>query len=94
MASLPLEGTNCLPQPVESANEVDAQKRDAASSYRPKVQAKNKDIICGRGYHIVNHSGNLNLHLLVNKHREEYLKSKRSDKRKITMHILEMIKST
>lgn len=52
------------------------------------------DIICGRGFHIVNHRGNLNLHLTVNKYRDEYQQSKRSHKTKMIKQILSETKST
>lgn len=61
---------------------------------RSQVQASPKDIICGRGFHIVNHRGNLNLHLIVNNYRELYLSSTRELKAKIIKRILGEIKST
>lgn len=73
----------------------DRSKSSKASPGPSRIIAANPtDIICGRGYHIVNHRGNLNLHLLVNGYREEYLKAKqRSDKTRIIKHVLGELKS-
>ena len=69
-------------------------KSSKASSGPSRIIAANPtDIICGRGFHIVNHRGNLNLHLLVNDYREEYLRSKRTDKTRIIKHVLGELKS-
>ena len=74
--------------PVPSATKTNSP------SQRGIVTADPTDIICGRGLHIVDHRGNLNLHLMVNAYREEYFSSRRSEKRKITKHILDKITST
>ena len=58
------------------------------------LSATHKDILCGRGLHVMNRHGNLNLHLLVNKYRPSYGNSTRQGKAAITRQIVQEIKST
>ena len=58
------------------------------------TSARPEDIVCGRGLHIMNRHGNLNLHLLVDKYRQVYLISTRRDKAAIARNIVQEIKST
>jgi hypothetical protein len=53
-----------------------------------------KDILCGRGLHILNHHGNLQLHLLVNKYRQSYRQSRRHEKSRIIRKIIRETKRT
>ena len=74
--------------PVPSATNTKSAR------HRGIVTADPADIICGRGVHISSNPGNLNLHLMANAYREEYLLSRRCEKRKITKHIRDEITST
>ncbi|CAJ1951358.1 unnamed protein product [Cylindrotheca closterium] len=58
------------------------------------VSGSPRDIICGRGLHIMNHHGNHNLHLIVDRYRQAYLTSTRKDKADITRRIVQHLKST
>ena len=58
------------------------------------VSGSPRDIICGRGLHIMNHHGNHNLHLIVDRYRHTYLTSTRKEKAAITRSIVEQLKST
>lgn len=53
-----------------------------------------RDVLCGRGLHIVNHHGNLQLHLLVNKYRWSYRHSRRQEKSKIIRAIMRETKKS
>eukprot|EP00526_Cylindrotheca_closterium_P019485 CAMPEP_0113640304 /NCGR_PEP_ID=MMETSP0017_2-20120614/21152_1 /TAXON_ID=2856 /ORGANISM="Cylindrotheca closterium" /LENGTH=227 /DNA_ID=CAMNT_0000551577 /DNA_START=60 /DNA_END=743 /DNA_ORIENTATION=- /assembly_acc=CAM_ASM_000147 len=70
------------------------QSDSSAPNNGKAIVAKPGDIICGRGFHIANHRGNLNFHLIVNKYRDEYLSSKRPHKTRITKHVLKEIKAS
>jgi len=79
--------------------EVGDNQRDSSAVHRGQVNskaiaAKPGDIICGRGFHIANHRGNLDLHLIINKYRDEYLSSRRPEKTKIIKRVLKETKST
>mmetsp|Transcript_13227 Transcript_13227/g.31717 ORF Transcript_13227/g.31717 Transcript_13227/m.31717 type:complete len:373 (+) Transcript_13227:254-1372(+) len=67
-------------------------KRDSSARSRSTLVAAPTDIICGRGIHIANHRGNLDLHLMVNNYREAYLASRRQQKTKIIKHVLKEVK--
>mmetsp|Transcript_4592 Transcript_4592/g.10851 ORF Transcript_4592/g.10851 Transcript_4592/m.10851 type:complete len:318 (-) Transcript_4592:587-1540(-) len=58
------------------------------------VSGSPRDIICGRGLHIMNHHGNHNLHVIVDRYRQAYLGSTRKEKAAITRSIVEQLKST
>lgn len=75
-------------------NHKDSSTASTAQAKRKPITAKPGDIICGRGFHIANHSGNLNLHLTMNKYRDEYLQSTRPDKTKIIKKILKEVQKT
>lgn len=76
-------------------NQMDSSAQHGAQSNNSKaIVAKPGDIICGRGFHIANHRGNLDLHLLINQYREQYLEAKRPEKTKIIKHVLREINST
>eukprot|EP00526_Cylindrotheca_closterium_P001134 CAMPEP_0113621012 /NCGR_PEP_ID=MMETSP0017_2-20120614/10726_1 /TAXON_ID=2856 /ORGANISM="Cylindrotheca closterium" /LENGTH=91 /DNA_ID=CAMNT_0000530725 /DNA_START=456 /DNA_END=727 /DNA_ORIENTATION=+ /assembly_acc=CAM_ASM_000147 len=80
------------PQPKEDSDGHGDNKSDASAARRKQgnskaIVAKPGDIICGRGFHIANHRGNLNFHLIINTYREEYLSSKRPHKTRITKHV-------
>ncbi|CAJ1952801.1 unnamed protein product [Cylindrotheca closterium] len=85
-------------QPTKDSKLDDSQMKSSAahraSNNSKAMVAKPGDIICGRGFHIANHRGNLDLHLIINKHRDEYLQSKRPNKTRIIKHILQEIKKT
>eukprot|EP00980_Cylindrotheca_fusiformis_P025826 scaffold14697_cov124-Cylindrotheca_fusiformis.AAC.1 len=54
-----------------------------------------RDVLCGRGFHITNHHGNLQFHLLINKYRESYRKSKRrNEKQRIIRLVINETKKT
>eukprot|EP00526_Cylindrotheca_closterium_P021568 CAMPEP_0113636874 /NCGR_PEP_ID=MMETSP0017_2-20120614/19268_1 /TAXON_ID=2856 /ORGANISM="Cylindrotheca closterium" /LENGTH=105 /DNA_ID=CAMNT_0000547809 /DNA_START=668 /DNA_END=981 /DNA_ORIENTATION=+ /assembly_acc=CAM_ASM_000147 len=78
----------------QSDNQRDASEAHKSQSNGKAIVAKPGDIICGRGFHIANHRGNLDFHLMVNEYREEYLSSKRPHKTRITKHVLKEIKSS
>jgi hypothetical protein len=59
-----------------------------------RIVGNPRDIICGRGLHILNHHGNLQLHLLVNKYRQSYRQSRRHEKSRIIRTIIRETKST
>eukprot|EP00526_Cylindrotheca_closterium_P017334 CAMPEP_0113639746 /NCGR_PEP_ID=MMETSP0017_2-20120614/20857_1 /TAXON_ID=2856 /ORGANISM="Cylindrotheca closterium" /LENGTH=318 /DNA_ID=CAMNT_0000550987 /DNA_START=536 /DNA_END=1492 /DNA_ORIENTATION=+ /assembly_acc=CAM_ASM_000147 len=58
------------------------------------VSGSPRDIICGRGLHVMNHHGNHNLHLIADRYRHTYLTSTRKEKAAITRSIVEQLKST
>ncbi|CAJ1952803.1 unnamed protein product [Cylindrotheca closterium] len=92
--------TNQVKQSSEQDSELGDSQMQSLAAHRASVNssraivAKPGDIICGRGFHIANHRGNLDLHLIINKHRDEYLQSKRPNKTRIIKHILQEIKKT
>jgi hypothetical protein len=53
-----------------------------------RIVGNPKDILCGRGLHILNHHGNLQLHLLVNKYRQSYRQARRHEKSGIIRAII------
>ncbi|CAJ1952797.1 unnamed protein product [Cylindrotheca closterium] len=72
------------------------RKSSAANTAEVKSKAlvaKPSDIVCGRGFHISNHRGNLDLHLIINEYRDEYLASRRPEKTKIIKLVLKKVKS-
>jgi len=74
---------------------MDHSKSDTPPIHsQSRVQACPADIICGRGFHIVNHHGNHNLHIIVNKYQDLYQMSPRSQKTKIIKFIQSEIKRT
>mmetsp|Transcript_23590 Transcript_23590/g.57835 ORF Transcript_23590/g.57835 Transcript_23590/m.57835 type:complete len:201 (+) Transcript_23590:213-815(+) len=84
-------GTTAIAIATNQRNSSSANKQ---SKKGKAVVASPTDIICGRGFHIVNHRGNLNFHLIVNEHRKNYLKSRRPEKTKIIKHVLDEIKKS
>ena len=85
-----------LAQPSEESrtqSDITASSVSTASACVP-TSVRPEDIVCGRGLHIMNRHGNLNLHLLVNKYRETYNSSTRRDKAAIARNIVQEIKST
>ncbi|CAJ1943235.1 unnamed protein product [Cylindrotheca closterium] len=78
------------------ATRVNNKTTSTSSNHHPRrtIQAKPTDIVCGRGFHIVNHRGNLNFHLIVNKYRKAYLESKRAQKTKIIKRVLEKVQKS
>lgn len=58
------------------------------------VSGSPRDILCGRGLHIMNHHGNHNLHLIADSYRQGYLTSTRKEKAAIARHIVQKLKST
>eukprot|EP00980_Cylindrotheca_fusiformis_P025833 scaffold14697_cov124-Cylindrotheca_fusiformis.AAC.8 len=81
----------------ESDNDDDSCSTAGDTRNQPKqkrVAGNPRDILCGRGLHIVNHHGNLQLHLLINKHRLTYQQSGRQQKSRITHAIVKEIKRT
>ena len=94
MAAQQNDGIDAHRQLLEDRSYLDSSQRYASAPTRPRLSANPTDVICGRGYHIVNHRGNLNLHLMVNGYREEYVNSKRPDKRRITKHVLNELKNS
>ncbi|CAJ1952795.1 unnamed protein product [Cylindrotheca closterium] len=69
-------------------------RRDSSAPSQRALVAAPTDVICGRGIHIANHRGNLDLHLMVNNYRDAYLASRRPEKTKIIKHVLKEMKST
>eukprot|EP00980_Cylindrotheca_fusiformis_P022487 scaffold9345_cov120-Cylindrotheca_fusiformis.AAC.16 len=69
---------------------------DYADQQRPKrIVRTPRDVLCGRGFHITNHHGNLQFHILVNKYRERYQNSqRRKDKQRITRLVINETKKT
>jgi hypothetical protein len=59
-----------------------------------RIVGNPRDILCGRGLHILNHHGNLQLHLLVNKYRQSYRQSRRNEKSRIIRTIIRETKRT
>ena len=58
------------------------------------VSGSPRDIICGYGPHLMKYYGKFNLHIIVDRHRELYLTSRRKQKAAIIRHIVQQIKST
>ncbi|CAJ1951348.1 unnamed protein product [Cylindrotheca closterium] len=75
-------------------NAVDNSTMNASKPTMVPVSGSPRDIICGRGLHIMNHHGNHNLHLIVDRYRQAYLTSTRKDKADITRSIVQHLKST
>ncbi|CAJ1951364.1 unnamed protein product [Cylindrotheca closterium] len=75
-------------------NGVENHTTDTSKPTAITVSGSPRDIICGRGLHIMNHHGNHNLHLIVDRYRQTYLTSTRRDKAAITQHIVKQLKST
>ena len=80
--------------PGQSRLDLSDDKDSAPASNRSRVLGSSGDIICGRGFHIANHHGNLNFHRIVNKYRDMYLSSSRDHKAKLTKLVLDEVKST
>ncbi|CAJ1951360.1 unnamed protein product [Cylindrotheca closterium] len=75
-------------------NSFNCSDTDTSKPTMVPVSGSPRDIICGRGLHIMNHHGNHNLHLLVDRHRQSYLTSTRREKAAITQHLVQQLKST
>ncbi|CAJ1951362.1 unnamed protein product [Cylindrotheca closterium] len=73
---------------------VKTSDTDASKPIVVPVSGSPRDIICGRGLHIMNRHGNHNLHLVVDRYRQTYLTATRRDKAAITQHIVKQLKST
>ena len=94
MSNNQVEESTSRHQSSEHNIELGSNQRNAPAPTRARISANPTDIICGRGFHIVNHRGNLNLHLMANTYREEYMISQRVDKRRITKLVLDELKNT
>jgi hypothetical protein len=68
--------------------------RNRNQRHPERIVGNPRDILCGRGLHILNHHGNLQLHLLVNKYRESYRQSRRHEKSRIIRTIIRETKRT
>lgn len=76
-------------------NSTGANNTAKSASFRLlTVSPRPEDILCGRGLHIMNRTGNLSLHLLVNSYREKYQNSTRRDKAELVRQIVQEIKSS
>ncbi|CAJ1951368.1 unnamed protein product [Cylindrotheca closterium] len=75
-------------------NGVESNTTNASKDAVVPVSGSPRDILCGRGLHIMNHHGNLNLHLIVDQYRQAYLSSTRREKAAITRNIVQQLKST
>ena len=73
---------------------VDCSATNASKQTLVPVSGSPRDIICGRGLHVMNHNGNFNLHIIVDRHRGVYRASCRKQKAAIIRHIVQQIKST
>jgi hypothetical protein len=71
-----------------------ATNRNRNQHQPERVVGNPKDVLCGRGLHILNHHGNLQLHLLVNMRRQSYQQSRRNEKCKIIRTIIRETKRT
>jgi hypothetical protein len=70
------------------------KEKAAVVSYGKALTGMPRDILCGRSFHILNHHGNLQLHMLVNKYRPIYLKSCPKAKMGIVNSIIEQVKES
>jgi hypothetical protein len=68
--------------------------RNRNQRHPERIVGSPRDILCGRGLHILNHHGNLQLHLLVNKYRESYRQSRSHEKSRIIRTIIRETKRT
>jgi hypothetical protein len=68
--------------------------RNRNQQHPERIVGNPRDILCGRGLHILNHHGNLQLHLLVNKYRQSYRESRRHEKSGIIRTIIRETKRT
>jgi hypothetical protein len=77
-----------------ATNGVESSATNASKHTMVPGSGSPRDIICGRGLHIMNRHGNHNLHLIVERYRPAYLISTRQDKAPITRRIVQELKST
>ena len=77
-----------------AASPVAASAPDDDESTEILVERTQKDVLCGRGVHILHHLGNLRLHLAVNVYREEYIAARRDRKREIITKIIHDVKAS
>lgn len=77
-----------------AASPVAASAPDDDESTEIFVERTQKDVLCGRGVHILHHLGNLRLHLAVNAYREEYIAARRDRKREIITRIIHDVKAS
>eukprot|EP00980_Cylindrotheca_fusiformis_P022490 scaffold9345_cov120-Cylindrotheca_fusiformis.AAC.19 len=86
-------GDEHQPRRLQGESNGTAQKEEKQPTER--VVGNPRDVLCGRGFHITNHHGNLQFHLLVNKHRESYRKAQqRKEKQRIIRLVIEETKKT
>eukprot|EP00980_Cylindrotheca_fusiformis_P025830 scaffold14697_cov124-Cylindrotheca_fusiformis.AAC.5 len=82
-------------QPKRLQGESPATIESDEKQQNEGVVGNPRDILCGRGFHITNHHGNLQFHLLVNKYRESYRKAeRRKEKQKIIRLVINETKKT
>ncbi|CAJ1951366.1 unnamed protein product [Cylindrotheca closterium] len=96
-ASTPTKVTTINRKNQSSSSDTNGIKTSDKIASKPTVvtvSGSPRDIICGRGLHIMNHHGNHNLHLAVDRYRQTYLTATRRDKAAITQHIVKQLKST
>eukprot|EP00980_Cylindrotheca_fusiformis_P021297 scaffold8206_cov135-Cylindrotheca_fusiformis.AAC.3 len=81
---------------MQRGESIGAIPKDSDEQQADKQVVGNpRDVLCGRGLHIVNHHGNLQLHLLVNKYKEAYRQAQRQkEKQRIIRLIIDEIKKT
>ena len=92
--------TNDLqPENSEKGNDTNNSKKKRKSRTNSQQAAEAvtgtpRDVLCGRGFHIMNHHGNLQLHLLVNKYKPQYFRSRQNEKIRIVESIIRQMKET
>ena len=86
---------NMQQSPEDDKNvKVNSNNKKKRAGPQMVVTGTPRDVLCGRGFHILNHHGNLRLHILVNKYRKMYFNSRRKDKPHIIRKILQEVKET
>jgi hypothetical protein len=78
------EGILHLQQEGDNSDTINGNQR-----HPERIVGNPRDTLCGRGFHILHHHGNLELHLLVNKYRQSYQQSRRHEKPRIRTIIRE-----
>ena len=69
-------------------------KKSQPAKNQTKITVRSqRDVLCGRGVPIGKHYGNILLHTAINKYREKYLDSPRTDKPVIIRQIVQEIKA-
>ncbi len=83
---------NCLdstPSPLLKQADSSASRVAGPSSISRTIELQPNDVICGRGSPSCIHAGNVAFKRVIKKHEMEYMCSKRSDKPKIALKLLE-----